>query len=211
MTVSDVRSLLNTTKYVDDIEDSVIYMWLTAIDQEAYKLLVDLFPEKYMSSSTISVVADTQEYSTPSDFGESSLSANSTGLFKVNDSNLITYAYRFTEFGSGDKGYYLDGDNVVITPKPTSAVTLTLRYIPEIDAITSDSDTLQAPDKYKDLIIEELFTKYNNREETGIAEISVSQRFSTDFRNRLIANFPQKKRRTLRLGSNVFNNILSRR
>lgn len=211
-TVSEIRTLFQGNKYIDAVEDSIVWMWLTAINQESYKIMYESFPDKYAFNTDLVLVDGTSEY-TFVGMGLTTfktLDANGCGLYKLNDNGSIFRDYPYTKFGSNETGFYLGDDKIVMTPEPSGADTLTFRAIPVIsvptgnasDLITSDADSMIVPDGFNDLILEELNVKYDKREEEDPGLISVSQQFAGDFRDRFLNNFTQKRRRVYSGGNN---------
>jgi len=92
----------------------------------------------------------------------------STGSATVNDEliayNRSTELERVTEFGSQNEGFYEDGSNLIITPKPTTTKVLIDRYIPKLEAFTALTDTFvdipYSEGKYLELLVDLLLIQY---------------------------------------------------
>ena len=153
-------------------------------------------------TTEINVVDGTASYDFPSDF--KTIDARDCGLYLM-DNGRKEREYPLTSFGSSSEGYYITGTQIVFTPVPEEDKTVTMRYIPKIDLITQSSTTLILPEGYEDLVVEELWVKYDKREEDSAGMIVISQQFADDFRNRLIENFRPKRKRTVGVSFNAFN------
>lgn len=181
--------------------DDIVYDLLFDIDQQIYETIVGRYPEKYMDTKTINVLSGTSSYALTN--ADISLQHPSTGLFKLDDNGNISEEYIETEFGSKKKGFYIDGANLVLTPKPTATTTLKLRFIPDLVAYTSDSDTLFLPEKSKRLYRRWFsFLFYADKEEYDIA--TTNKQFANEAANQIYKNFsPTRKPIVLRGGSRL--------
>jgi len=163
MTISEFKTLWAEYEQKSIPSDTITYLFLNEIDQTIYDSILKIYPEKFMSSTTVSVTSGTSTYSLPADF--QSIVPKRSGLFQLDDNGGVSYTYNQTEFGSLKKGFYLDGTNIVITPEPTADVSLTFRYIPDRDLYTTDTDTLILEDKYKKFYLDWFSFLYNVRVE----------------------------------------------
>lgn len=105
-------------KGIPDLGDSGLY-WINEVENTIYDIVTRLQPNKYLTDSSISVVANTNEYPLPATF--KSLSVNGAGLF-VFDSTTgqLTETLNETFRGSPQRGYWINEktSKLVLTPPP---------------------------------------------------------------------------------------------
>lgn len=118
-----------------DVSDDTFLDWLNIINQETYITLSNLDPETYITEQTITVISGTATYALPSTFDN--IKILGCGLFETDDGTITDTQLEYTNRGSTEEGFYIDGGNLVITPTPTASDSLILRYIPELSDIAS--------------------------------------------------------------------------
>lgn len=170
---------------ITDVSLATFKEWCDYLNKFAYRYLVGIDPERFISSSTVSVSAGTSSYSLPADFR--SMQAMGTGLFDVDD-NGVAKTLALTGFGSANKGYYVSGSNVVLTPNPTQSATYTLRYTPDVTTIddmtdyftvdTTNTGNIILPSEFKEYVVKALDVFYNQWDEEVGMESFADARFT---------------------------------
>jgi len=185
--VSTVKTQFGLLKRdITDVSNDTFVQWCRFVNDYVYRYLIDIAPNEYWSTSTITTTSGTSAYALPSDFRDMSVSGG--GIYCVDDnSNVLDTRLALTNYGAREKGYYISGSNIVMTPEPTQTETYSLRYIPEntvIDAVTDyfTIDTLSTgaeiiPERYLDYLIKALDVYYNYWDEQPGAESLSDQRF----------------------------------
>jgi hypothetical protein len=119
---------------------------------------IDEVQSSYLVLSNISGEFEDDETITDTSTGSASVNGE---LIAYNQSSELE---RDTEFGSQNQGFYEDGNNLVITPKPTTTKILIDRYIPKLDAFTALTNTFvdipYSEGKYLELIVDLLLIQY---------------------------------------------------
>lgn len=129
----------NYKRDISDVSNDLFVQWCNYILGFVYDKLVDVTPDKFMFTTTISVANGTAAYDLPVDFRD--MKRIGTGLYSVGtngqpvDSPLV-----MTGYASGATGYYLLDDQIVLTPQPQSSYSLILRYTPLEPNFTSIND-----------------------------------------------------------------------
>lgn len=148
MTVNELKQLLANKKDILEPSEADALYWLEEIESTIYDIVTDVLPNKYISEDSISVVSGTSAYNLPADFYH--IRPHGCGVFKYDsDTGEKTDELIITEKGSLQRGFYLDdkNDQIILTPEPSGAETLTLRYIPTRTELTSGSQTLLLTEK----------------------------------------------------------------
>jgi hypothetical protein len=179
--------LLNRKKDLSDVSSQVFISWCNQIQRFVYRELIKTDPERFITTDTIAVIAGTQSYALPSDF--KSIAPAGCGVFDPADNgddrdNRLT----LTGYGSTKVGYYLNGANIILTPKPVRNDSYTLRYIPTIttftaltDYFTTDATITGQPtisDEYLDYVLEALDVRYTIWDEDPSSEGLSDVRFT---------------------------------
>lgn len=171
---------------ITDVPLATFYEWCDYLNKFAYRYLIGIDPERFVSSSSVNVVAGTTSYSLPADFR--SLQASGTGLFELDtDGNPTGYTLAVTGFGSQNEGYYISGSNIVITPNPTKSANYTFRYIPDVTTIDESTDYFTVstaldsdiilPSEFKEYVVKALDVFYNQWDEDLAMESFSDARF----------------------------------
>jgi len=136
VTAQDMRDLLERQQNdsLPDLTDATFLDFANWINEETYKYLYNIQTEDYVVEQTINVLDGTDTYSISTAMKNYNLIG--TGLFEEgSDISLVQ-----TGYNSKMKGFYKKGNNVVITPVPSTDATLTLRYIPKTTILTAMTD-----------------------------------------------------------------------
>lgn len=134
MTLTEL--IQRTRKLIDDQTTGVVTDTdITGFLNEGYMNLAEAYG--LATTATISVVADTAAYALPLDFEKVLVVKEGSSLLDV------------TAEGSTDTGYYIsDTGEVVFTPTPTEAATVTLSYTYRPASLSATTDTPALPKEY---------------------------------------------------------------
>ena len=177
ITVSEARTALEYMKKdISDVDSDTFLKWCNYSNREFYRIMSNCEPERYISSSTVSVVADTVNYALPADFRD--MTQLGCGLFLVNDAGEDTSApLGRKSFGETKTGFYVSGTNIVMTPVPKESKTYKLRYIPTISDLTGDSSEFVIPDEFEESLISLLNVHYTIWDEDSGEEALADARY----------------------------------
>lgn len=196
--LSDARTKLGLVlKDISDIsDDQFLYMCQTVSDY-IYPQIFKTDPEKFIKSTTVNITAGTNNYSLPADY--MTMNAAGTGLYrKTSDGYETDQRWTLTGYGKGEKGYYLDNSELVLTPDNyPSTETAVLRYLPNppafsglTDYFTSDgtaSGFIIIDSQYMHYLVSALQTQYMIIDEDSGGESLSDFRFVRAMSN-LLAN-----------------------
>jgi len=178
-------------KDISDVPNELWYDMATDLNQLLYREMFSVDPSRFITNYYYTVATSPSTQALPATFRD--IQEGKCGFY-VKDSagNVTTERLTPTSIGSTDRGYYLDGTNVVFTGINAST-NIVLRFIPVLGDITSFSDTFCVPSENKDLVTEGMMVAYWKNDEDG-KEVDSDQRFA-----RLLGEFLKK----LRKGPNV--------
>lgn len=171
---------------ITDVSLATFKEWCDYLNKFAYRYLIGLDPERFISSEAVNVVAGTSSYSLPADFR--SAQTMGTGMFELDtNSNPTGFTLPVTSFGDQGSGYYISGSNIVITPNPTQSASYTFRYIPDVTTIddltdyftidTTNGGTVILPSEFKEYVVKALDVFYNQWDEDVSMESFSDARF----------------------------------
>lgn len=171
---------------ISDVSTTTFIDWMNYLTGFLYDKLCNTVPSKFIKTVNYSIQSGVDSYALPSDFRD--VSRFSTGLFELDSSNrLVTPGLTQTSYGSGASGYYIEGNNLIITPQPQVGRTLSLKYIPLAPLFTDLSDyfstdklitgTALVRDEDTEYIIKALDVLYTQWDEDLGLEGVVDQRF----------------------------------
>jgi len=171
-------SLENRKRDISDVSDSVFIEWCNFINDFYYRTVNGIDPGRNLTTDTISVVSGTETYALPSDFNN--MQVVGSGLYDLdgNSDPIESSRLTLTGYGAAVNGYYISGSNVVLTPQPSATNTLTIRYIPDLTALTATSNSLQIPDEYRLYVINAIDVLYTLWDEDKNSEVFADARFS---------------------------------
>lgn len=143
--------------------------------KEVYDLLVKAKGEDYyITDDTISVVADTVEYSLPADFYQLhtvTLEWGTREHEEVHRLGSLQQRAGFTNWDSwsqySPKAYRLRGASIEFLPTPKSAVTARLQYIPAFADLEDDADTFDGVNGWEKLVALGVAIEMKEIEEEG--------------------------------------------
>lgn len=167
ITVNDARtSLLNRKKDISDVSNTVFIEWCDFINKFYWNNAYNIDPERYITSTNILVIANTQAYTLPADFDN--INTTGTGIYNVDqDGNAVEHLrLPYTGVGSSVNGYYFNDTSVVFTPLPASGITYLFRYIPVLATLIALTDNLQIPDRFNEYVVNALDVLYTIWDET---------------------------------------------
>lgn len=171
---------------VTDVRNATFIEWCDFVNKFAYRKVVGIDAERFMTTSDFTVTSEPQTSALPSDF--EGINSFESGFYIVDDNGDDT-AQRLavTGFGSTKLGYYIQGTNVVFTGI-NDTKTIRLRYIPTPTKITALADfftvdTLTGgaeiiPDEYLNYIVKAVDVFYAQWDEDPAAESLADFRFT---------------------------------
>jgi len=183
VTLSSMRS--QTRQRADMVNstfctDSEINQYLNNSLAELYDILIEKFENDYfLSSSSITIVADTNNYSLPADFYkvvgvDIVISANQTitlTRYNFSDRNLNNrnlYVYNRDAY---TLRYRIQGSKIYFSPTPSSAYTGTLWYIPAFTDISTDAGTFDGVSGWEEYAIVDAAIKCLQKEESDVSAL----------------------------------------
>ena len=181
-----LQDLQMRLKDITDVPQATAIQWMDFIQQQIYRMVIAVDPERYIKTITFPVTSGVSTYALPADFR--SIDTYNTGLFLTDgNGNALDVRLPQVNFGSQSQGYYITGNNIVITPNPPMNQTYQLRYIPTVahlynlgDYFTIDKTSTGAPTipgEYERYLVEALVTLYATWDEDAGAEALSDQRF----------------------------------
>jgi len=190
-------------KDISDVSDATKLQFAQFVSDYIYKEISMLDPERFILSTTVSVVAGTNSYSLPADFFHAR--SEGTGLYEPDSNgNATDNRWPLTGYGSSITGYYISGDNIVITPSDfPNADTLTFRYIPNsptytalteyytISKVTGGVEII--PNEYQEYLVKALHVLYTQFDENPTDESFADHRFVRVL-NDFLKNIPRQGR-----------------
>jgi hypothetical protein len=178
---------------IADVETDVFVSWCQFIERDVYRKLLKLFPNKFVSSQSYSVVDGAQ--SLPADFDN--IRSLGTGFYLFKDNQLHVSRLALTSPGSRQKGFYFEGNQVVFTGFQ-NAETYMLRYIPKLVVVQSESDyfTIDAlstgeeiiPEQFMEFLVKALDVKYTQWDAMPGDESFADQRYA-NLLNEFLENY----------------------
>ena len=146
-------------KNIGDVSTTQQLRLASIVNREIREALLDVDPEQLISTSTISVVANTASYTLPTDF--QSLEAIGCGMYLVDTNGKDTDTkLAITSFGSEKKGFYLNATSIVMTPIPASSETYKFRYIATISDFAVDTENFVVGDRFRECVRTGLLVQY---------------------------------------------------
>lgn len=166
--LKDTRDL-TSAQLISMAQDLNTLMYDEAVRQDS---------SRYITSTSYSVGSSPSTHALPSDLN--SFNVDGCGLFVQDSSgNLTGEVLTKTGYGSKQRGYYLEGDNIIFTGINT--VTVVLKYIPEIAEITTESDAFFVPDRYIAAVVQGMIAMYYRYEEDEERESLAWQKYDPLF------------------------------
>ena len=185
--VSQARTSLDNLKQdLTDLPNATFEEWCHFANQRAYRFLAGIDPGRFFLTQNFTVAAAPTTSALPANFMH--IQSVGTGFFRQDDDGTQREDRLVRSgFGSQNRGYYIEGTNVVFTGIDASE-TFTLRYLPlatTIDDLTDffTIDTTQTgvetiPDEYLEALRDDLDKLYNQWDELPGSESVSDFRFS---------------------------------
>lgn len=139
---------------------------LTSYINQSYFELYDILVQKYgdnyyVSSATITTDGTNDKYSLPTDFlkllGVDLVLATDANVtlrqFNMSDRNRFTAPNFQSFYGVTNLRYRLHGNQLWLTPKPSSGQTLTVFYVPRMTPLVNGADTVDGVSGWTEYII----------------------------------------------------------
>lgn len=177
MTVQEVYDLyLRYKKNLGDVSTELFLDWCDEVNRFAYRIMYGTDTGRFISTNSISVLSNDNDYTLPDDF--LTMSPYGCGLYTVDSQGNVDYKLPITDYGSQQLGYYINGNTIYITPTPQSNFTIVQKYIPKISALDDFSDSLVVPDEFIYYVRDAIDCKYDAWDEDPNAEGLADQRFA---------------------------------
>jgi len=171
--VTDVK------KDISDISTAAQLRGACYVNELFYNTGFDIDPEQSLKNQLYTVLPQVTTYALPSDFR--TINCTNAGLYQINDTTQTAEELALTGFGSQLNGYYLNGNNLVITPNPQTSSQFTLRYVPELTDLASLSDTfnlyITTQTRHLEFVKAALLQWYELFDQNLIGESIAGQRF----------------------------------
>lgn len=181
---------------ITDVTTATFCEWADWINKLVYRHLLKIDPERFISTQTYTISSSPSTQALPASFRD--MQAFGCGLF-LYDSEDRDSQLAETGFGSGVRGFYLNGSNIVFTGIENE--TFKMRYVPKIttiDGLTDYFTTTTAlggveiiPDEYTEFTTKALDVLYSQWDEDIPMEGISDARFS-----RLLDEFSRSIKRT---------------
>lgn len=129
-------ALSNDLQDISDVTTSLYLQWCQYLSDYVWEVVTLADPGRYIVEYQINVSAGTSNYALPAGF--MSLQAFGCGIFvQDNQGQNTDQQLSITGFGSSSTGYYIQDDEIILTPTPTQSGVNILRYIPEPPTYTA--------------------------------------------------------------------------
>lgn len=178
MTVAEARAeFLLRKKDTADIDAlaGTFLKWCNYINRYAYRQLVNIMPEQYITSQVYTTTPGTATYTLPVTFQD--VGPQGTGLYEITSAGVDTdNRLPVTNFGSSKNGYYVNATQIVFTPVPTETKQYKFRFIPILTDLSGESSTLVIPTRFSYHIMDVLDACYNVWDENEDAEVFNDER-----------------------------------
>lgn len=179
-------SYQNYKQDITDVSNELFIEWCNYILSFIYTKIVNSDPDKLFTTQTINVVAGTTHYALNSNFRD--VARFGSGLYPTDSTGAaVGNPFPYTGYASSSGGYYIENDDIVITPTPQKSDTYILRYIPNPPAFTaltdyfsSDKTSTGTPllrDEDREFLIRALDVQYSMWDEDLSIEPIADQRF----------------------------------
>ena len=184
-------SVLDVRRDLSDIDDTLKIKAANYINQMFYEVWYNSDPEKFITTTEISVVDGTDSYDLPADFR--TINTNQCGIFPKNQDTgePLDDQLALTGYGSQLYGYYLAGTQAVFTPKPSQDFTYKFRYIPILAQLTDVGDNMIFLTHHLEIVRDALLVWYDVNDEDYGREGIDDQRFAR-IRARFVDQIYQK-------------------
>jgi hypothetical protein len=169
--LEDFYSMLNN-KELKLIDRSDALSWLNE-GVSVMKTKLNLSNREYTATAetSLSIVADTQEYTLPTDFSKLIYIKTNEDIDEggyVIDFISLRDVPEYLGSGTQDTRYYLRGLKIGFVPTPTTSTTFKYRYLTKASRLTLNSDILDMPDNgayiIKDLMLYRAHQKLMNHQ-----------------------------------------------
>jgi len=178
-TVAELRTeFLKRKRDIADVDSiaGTFLQWCNYVNRFAYKELSNIMPEQYIESEIFSTVAGVSSYDLPVTFQD--IIPQGTGIYEISESGIDTdRRSAITGYGSTKNGFYLTPTSLVFTPAPVSARQFRLRFIPLLDELSAEDNTLIIPTRFSQHIMDALDACYNLWDEDTGMEVFNDDRF----------------------------------
>lgn len=193
-TQSRQRADMENSTFIGDDELTTI---INSSASELYDLLIGVFEDYKLTSSTLSITPNTDTYNLPSDFYKLRgvdlvLDANGNAVtlkpFNFGERNNYMFTPTWNVVGLPYLRYHLQGNSMRFVPIPSTTQTVKLWYIPAITRLVNPSDTLDGVNGFEEYVIVDAAMKMRIKEESGIDELLVSKQMLTQRINAMASN-----------------------
>lgn len=167
ITLAKQRADMENTNFVSDAE------WLTYADQsyrKFYNLITTLYEDYNVTSTDITTIANTEEYTLPTGFLKTRL---------VEILGATTYPLTMRQWTLSEKNrlhysvsghpirYAVYGDKLRLIPAPKGSWTVRLWYVPTAPAITATSQAVEVYNGFDEYIVLDMAIRARMKEESS--------------------------------------------
>ena len=176
LNVQGLRDILERSQNDDlpDLGTDEFLDFANWFNQEVYEYLYGANTEDYLTSQAIATVKDQSSYTITGTIDN--IRPYGAGLFPENQKDSLS----LTKFNSRVRGFYLSGNNVIITPTPSSVENFTFRYIPVLPMLTSLTDSTVIDERYGRFVKDSLNISFYEWSKDQ-REVGSSQRVQSSF------------------------------
>jgi hypothetical protein len=176
-TQSRQRADMENSTLISDPELTTI---INSSAAELHDLLIGVYEDYKLSSSTLSVTPNVDTYSLPNDFYklrgvdlvlDSAGNAVTLKPFNFQERNSYLYTPTWNVVGLSYLRYHILGNSIRFVPVPSTSQTVKLWYIPAVTKLVLDTDTLDGVNGFEEYIIIDAAMKMRIKEETDISEL----------------------------------------
>jgi hypothetical protein len=159
---------------ISDVGNDTFFQWCNQINRFAYNNIKGLNFRDYFNTAHYNVTDSPETQALPTDFRD--MVEDKTGVYeKDTDGNDSGAKLSITGFGSTQKGFYLDGANIVFTG--ITGAGYRMRYMPRLSTLTATTDRMILTEDKLDYLLSALDVRYSIWDRDPSAEAMADQRF----------------------------------
>lgn len=180
-TQSRQRADMENSTFISDAELTSL---INSSAAELYDLLIGVYEDYKISSSTVSVVANTDTYTLPADFYklrgvdlvlDSLGNAVTLKPFNFSERNAYMFTPTWNVVGLAYLRYHMQGNSIRFVPVPNTTASVKLWYIPAITRLVIDADTLDGVNGFEEYVIVDAAIKMRVKEESDVQELMAAK------------------------------------
>jgi len=180
-TQSRQRADMENSQFISDAE---LTAYINNSAAELYDLLIGVYEDYKITSSTIAVTPNTDLYTLPADFYklrgvdlvlDSLGNAVTLRPFNFSERNAYLFTPTWNVVGLSYLRYHMLGDSIKFVPVPNTTQTVKLWYIPAITPLVADGDLLDGVNGFQEYIIVDAAIKMRVKEETDTTDLTFAK------------------------------------